>query len=116
MQSNELKFTKGPRKASELNYWVTAKGESITVCAFPDIDGDARGGSKVVDRDERRANARLIACCPDMFEALELIANHFDVSEGGEKAWEALALEMVDVARAAIAKATVNASEGVTND
>lgn len=54
----------------------------------------------------QEANRRLIAAAPELLEALEGIANHYDMDGYGDKAWKDLALEMADLARAAIAKAT----------
>lgn len=54
----------------------------------------------------QEANARLIAAAPEMLEALEGIADHYDMDGYGEKAWKQLALEMAEIARAAISKAT----------
>lgn len=54
----------------------------------------------------RKEDARFIASAPDMLEALENIANHYDMDGYGDKAWKELALEMAEIARAAIAKAT----------
>lgn len=71
--------------------------------------GSACGNDKsgfYPDEDEGRANARLISAAPELLEALEGIANHYDMDGYGEKAWKDLALEMADLARAAIAKAT----------
>lgn len=71
---------KGPHKAADL--FLTADG----------------GESDLAD-------ARLIATAPDMLEALDAIANHYDQT-GYSGGWKSLALEMAEVARVAIAKAT----------
>lgn len=50
------------------------------------------------------ANARLIAAAPELLEALDFIANGFDLQIG--KQWREIVNEFREVARAAIAKAT----------
>jgi hypothetical protein len=40
-----------------------------------------------------------------MIEALERIGNHFDMDGYGDDAWKRLALEMAEIARAAVVKA-----------
>lgn len=42
----------------------------------------------------------------EMLEALEAIADHYDMDDSGPGAWKKLALEMAETARAAIARAT----------
>lgn len=69
-------------------------------------DADIQDSNGVWQNDPVRiANARLIAAAPELYEALEGIANHYDMDGYGEKAWKDLALEMAELARTAMAKA-----------
>lgn len=72
---------------------------SISVSWSSNADGGERDS-------KAECAARIIAAAPELLEALEGIANHYDMDGYGEKAWKDLALEMADLARAAIAKAT----------
>lgn len=89
-----------------------------TVMEFPDEkfveirahQGYAIVGHVFLNNGARDATARLIAAAPELLEALEGIANHYDMDGYGEKAWKDLALEMADLARAAIAEATGEAA------
>lgn len=94
----DLMHTAGPWRAAPTGKIVTVdKGRPI---------GRVWNG-KV--RAEWEGNASLMAAAPTMFEALERIVEHYDMDGYGEDAWKNLALEMADIARAAIAKTKATA-------
>lgn len=71
---------------------------SVAWCSVASTHGAS--GSQVIDVDEARANARLIAAAPDLLAALEAaICDHFDFEDGR------LSGNTVATIRAAIAKA-----------
>ena len=78
-------------------FWISADGMVIGY-----VDGF---GNK--DNEERKANARLIAAAPDLLEALQLA---MPVLESMRKQWPRCthddSLDLLQTARAAIAKAT----------
>lgn len=90
----DTKFTAGPWEAfNRDNYQsIFAKGYERTICV---VESYSKGFGH--DRDERDANAHLIAAAPELYEALEdvigLIPLEFEQSP------------MVSFAKAALAKA-----------
>ena len=98
MNTNETKHTPGPWKAV-----------GLTVCQVPP------GGREIIfgahntrsgDKDERQANARLIAAAPELLEALREFVSLMPSAEGlGGHAPIGAFQIVADLARAAIAKA-----------
>ena len=67
-------------------------GDDCTICEMPGWDADYE--------DEERANTRLIAAAPDLYEALKELIDMDVAYQRGQKVSDA-----VDKARAALAKA-----------
>ena len=98
MNTNETKHTPGPWEAV-----------GLTVCQVPP------GGREIIfgahntrsgDKDERQANARLIAAAPELLEALREFVSLMPSAEGlGGHAPIGAFQIVADLARAAIAKA-----------
>ena len=93
-------FTSGPwnvqntAPSNALDIAVIFDGQSHVVCSVPK-------GSSNKPQQERRANARLLAAAPDLFEALQKLLSHGTFTDyPNTSEWHA-----VRDARAAIAKA-----------
>jgi len=83
--------------------WVCEHGADDFFFVAP-VDGE-------FDRDQRDANARLIAAAPELLEALKgsIGALEQDLDAGkdsGDSDWEGIAYQRLEAARAAIAKVT----------
>lgn len=74
---SDVKFTKGPwHVGSDFDngeYPITAVYDMRSIYVV-----SASGDREVISTEERRANARLIASAPELFEALFALTNYFD--------------------------------------
>lgn len=93
------KHTPGPWKFQEVDWQPRALKSDLLV--FPAKMPSAAIALLYRDNDADEANARLIAAAPDLLEALQSVALHFDEWVIDEEAFEGC-LKV----RAAIAKAT----------
>jgi len=95
----ESKHTPGPWRADESghrrewSHWLfKGKGRHELIGAVSEINGNS---------EEANANARLIAAAPELYAACEFMVGENDENDGFGISFKAL-----DMARAAIAKAT----------
>lgn len=108
--------TPGPWYAARLGAYNDFDGESrvILACETPENPPRRLAVTQVCD-DETNANALLIAASPDLFSALEKIAKFktWDEFNEADQVWRikladlfGIYEEAIEIARAAIAKAT----------
>lgn len=93
------KWTNGPWNVLESNNSSLIHVETGEGC--PEGQGIQIATTNRGNREQRYANASLIAAAPELFEALEAIAVAWD----SPKERQALKFEMLEKAKAALAKA-----------
>lgn len=97
-----MKTTEGPWYVGDGGYAVLGPGTSVAILA--DVNGSQIETANVlstrVERDERIANARLIAAAPELLAAVKALVEYLPSIQKGEAGFEE-----VCKARAAIAKA-----------
>lgn len=108
--TNQLKFTPGPWEAVNRDtcQFIYAKGYERAICQ---VDSYSKGFGP--DRDERDANAHLIASAPDIYEALEKqLKNWIELIESGDAGhWDPEEDAHVISMRAVLAKARGEVSQ-----